>query len=352
MSVYKPPKSPYFHYDFTWQSHRFYGSTGCKTRREALAYEARKRNEAVSPTANGREPLTLDEGAGLYSEHAESLPSWPTAEYIIKALIKGLGGNRLLGEISQRDLQAYFAKRRAGRTNASVNREIDTARAIWRKAAKARFDVGDMPDWGALRLKVPRRDPRELSEDEEYALFGAMRGDTADACDFALKSGWRRGEVIGLRWADCDLQARQATTRIKGGDTVKRPLTATLIALIANQPRVGPFVFTYVCKKTRLKRRAGERYPMTATVLRSAMKAAKAGAEIENFRFHDFRHTRGTRIVRNTGSLAAAQRALAHRSIKTTLRYAHVLDDDVRNALDASESRTITEPTSAKKGKA
>jgi integrase len=344
MSVYKPKGSPYFHYDFVWKGRRFYGSTGCKSKREAVAYESRQRQDAVLPPQD-RSPLTVDEACGLYAEHAERLPSWPTARYMIQALISGLQGNRLLAEISQRDLQVYFAKRRHGRSNATVNREIDNARAIWLKAATARFDVGEMPNWNALKLKVPRKDPRELGEDEEIELFAALRRDVADACDFALKSGWRRGEVIRLRWADCDFKARQATTRIKGGDEVKRPLTATLLALIANQPRVGPFVFTYVCQKTRLKRRAGERYPLTATVLRSAMKAAKATAQIEGFRFHDFRHTRGTRIVRNTGSLAAAQAALAHKSIKTTLRYAHVLDEDVRNALDASESRAIPEAT-------
>lgn len=351
MSCYKPKGSPYFHFDFVWKGRRFYGSTGCKSKREAVAYEARQRQEAVLP-AKGLPPVTVDEGCGLYAEHAERLPSWPTARYMTQALIKGLQANRLLAEIGQRDLQIFFAKRRHGRSNATVNREIDNARAIWRRAAKARFDVGEMPDWNALKLKVPRKDPRELGEDEEINLFAALRRDVADACDFALKSGWRRGEVIGLRWADCDLRARQATTRIKGGDEVKRPLTATLLALIANQPRIGPFVFTYLCRKTRLKRRAGERYPLTPTVLRSAMKAAKADAEIVGFRFHDFRHTRGTRIVRNTGSLAAAKAALAHRSINTTLRYAHVLDEDVRNALDASESRTIPETTQHTKRKA
>jgi integrase len=233
-----------------------------------------------------------------------------------------------------------------------VNRELDNTRAIWRKAMKARFDVGEMPDWLALRLKVPKQDPRELREDEEADLFEALRVDTMDACDFALKSGWRRGEVIGLRWSDVDLKARQAKTKIKGGDIINRPLTATLLALIANQPRVGPFVFTYVCQKTRQKRRKGDRYPMSATVLRKALDAAKTAAKIENFRFHDFRHTRGTRIVRATGSLAAAKAALAHKSISTTLRYAHVLDEDVRNALDASESRSIPEVPNSEAKKA
>jgi integrase len=314
MSVYKPKGSPYFHFDFVWKGRRFHGSTGCRSRREALAYEGRQRNDAVNPKVD-KPPITLDEACGLYEEHADRLPSWATALYMLNALIKGLGGNRLLAEISQRELQSYVAKRRSGRSNATVNREIDTTRAVWRRAMKARFDVGEMPDWNALKLKVSERAPRELQDEEEAGLFAALRADVADACDFALKSGWRRKEVIGLRWSDCHFQARQAVTLIKGGDEIKRPLTPALLALIANQPLVGPFVFTYVCRKTRLKRRAGERYPLTATVLRDAMKAAKATAHIENFRFHDFRHTRGTRIVRATGSLAAAKAALAHKCL-------------------------------------
>ncbi len=90
---------------------------------------------------------------------------------------------------------------------------------------------------------------------------------------------------------------------------------------------------------------------MTAQVLRKPWAAAKKAAEIDGFRFHDLRHTRGTRILRATGNLKAAQRALAHRSIKTTLRYAHATDDDVRNALDASESRPIPDLTKAKSQK-
>lgn len=249
----------------------------------------------------------------------------------------------MLSEITQRALDQHFAKRRHGRSNATVNREIDNARAVWRTASKARFDVGEMPDWGTLRLKVPKTVRPELTHTQEPELFGGIRADLIDVCDFALKSGWRKGEVMGLRWSDCDLGNGHAVTRIKGGDTICRPLTPMLIALIANQPKVGPFVFTYVCQKTRLKRMKGERYPMTKTVLRGPWEAARKAVGLSGFRFHDLRHTRGTRIVRQTGSLAAVKEALKHADIKTTLRYAHVLDDDVRRALDASESRTIPE---------
>lgn len=76
---------------------------------------------------------------------------------------------------------------------------------------------------------------------------------------------------------------------------------------------------------------------MTETVIRRPWSAALAKAEVTDFRFHDLRHTRGTRILRATGNLAAVKEALKHRSIKTTLRYAHASDDDIREALDASD---------------
>ena len=364
MSVYKPKKSPYFHFDFIWKGRRFHGSTGCKTKRDALKHEEIERAKARNG-GNLRPPITLDEACGLYQDKVEELPSWRDSERIMKALIAGLGGAHLLSEISQRDLLALVAKRRNGRANASVNREIEVWRAIWRWASKARFDVGEMPDWGVLMLKVVRTDPRELSAAEEVALFGEIRRDLFDFCQFALKTGWRLSEVIGLRWTDLDMANATAVTRIKGGDIVKRPLTQEMVIIIANQPRVDliPNVFTYVAVQTRSSyvdktghkrpvRLKGHRYPMSESVLSKPWKAAKLAAGIENFRFHDLRHTRGTRILRATGNLAAAKEALKHRSIKTTLRYAHATDDDVRNALDASESRTIPEQAETRLKKA
>ena len=71
-------------------------------------------------------------------------------------------------------------------------------RAAWRRSEKARFDVGEMPDWKALRLKVTEKPPRELSADEETALFDELREGLLDVVDFALKAGWRHQEVIAL----------------------------------------------------------------------------------------------------------------------------------------------------------
>ena len=355
MSVYKPKGKPHYHYDFQHKGRRYHGSTGCSTKRLAEEFERRERHKAALPQQQ-RPPISVNEAGGLYQEHAEHLPSWKTIRYMIAALVEGLGQGSLLSEISQRDLQIYFAKRRDGRSNASVNREIENARALWRHADDTKYDIGEMPNWGKLFLKVARKPPRELEINEEKKLFLAIRNDVSDAIDFLLKSGWRRGEVLGLRWSDVNLPRKQAATKIKGGDVVIRPLTTTLVEIIARQPQADDdegkeFVFTYVCQKSRGNRRAGKRYPLTPTALRKPFEKAKADAGVDNFRVHDLRHTRGTRIVRATGSLAAAKEALKHRRIETTLRYAHVLDEDVRNALDASESRHSPDQKNKRKRK-
>lgn len=353
MTIYKPKGKPHFHYDFQFRGRRYYGSTGCDTKRAAEAFERRERQRAALPDLQ-RPPITLDQAASLYQDHAELLPSWPTIRYLLTALVEGIGPKRLLSEITQRELQIYFARRRDGRSNASVNREVENARSLWRRAQRTKYDIGEMPDWAQLLLKVPRTPPRELDVADEKKLFLAMRNDVSGAVDFLLKSGWRRGEVLGLRWEDVNIPRKQATTRIKGGDVVTRPLTTALVEIIARQPQADepearPFVFTYICQKSRGSRRKGKRYPLTPTALRKPFAAAREAAGIDTFRIHDLRHTRGTRIVRATGSLAAAKEALKHRRIETTLRYAHVLDDDVRNALEASESRHS--PDQNEKGK-
>jgi integrase len=348
VTVYKPKGKPNYHFDFVLAGRRYHGSTGCASKTAAKQVEQREREKAALP-ARTKPPITVDEAAGIYQDKVETLPSWPTIRPILAALVKGLGKSRLLSEITPRDLQVHFSRRRKGRANSSVNREIENARAMWRHADTSKYDVGDMPDWKSMMLKVPRVSPRELDATaEEEKLFQHLRADLHDAVRFLLLSGWRRNEVLGLRWSDVKFPTKTAITKIKGGDVVTRPLTTALVEILARQPQAGPFVFTYVCQQSRDKRRKGARYPLTPTALRKPWAAALSAAGIDDLRLHDLRHTRGTRIVRATGSLAAAKEALKHRSLSTTLRYAHVLDEDVRNALEASESRHSPDQTTPK----
>lgn len=361
MSLYRSKKSPFWQYDIQWQGTRIYGSTGCRTKADAKVVESRKRQELVLGLTAKKPPITVDDGAGLYASRIEEKPGYRTSRPILAAMVAGLGAARLLSEITQADLMKLVARRRDGRANSSVNREIEDWRACWRWAGRNKFDIGEMPDWSALMLPVDGRDPREATVDEEARLFAALREDLRPFVLFALRSGWRMAEVLKLCWADIDLEARQASTRIKGGRTIRRPLSREMLAIISSQPKVAPQVFTYVAqasrtthtdKKGRLRvaRRKGERYPLSVGGWRKEWKAALKRAKIANLRFHDLRHTLATRMLRATGNLHATKEALKHRSIKTTLRYAHVLDSDIRDAYEVTDARNSPGAKSMKVG--
>jgi integrase len=93
-------------------------------------------------------------------------------------------------------------------------------------------------------------------------------------------------------------------------------------------------VFTYVAACTRDGRVKGRRYPITKNGLDTCWRRIRAVAEIADFRFHDFRHDFATKALRKTGNLKLVQKALNHADLKTTGRYAHVLDEDIRAELD------------------
>lgn len=343
MSVYKPQNSTIFLYDFQHRGRRFHGSTGQKTKRAAERIEAQKRAEAALDIKR-KPPITLDEAAGLYETKLRKEERWSrSTESWLDGLVNALGHNKFMADIDHTEIGKHFRARAALVSGASVNREIDVARALWRATDRAKYDAGELPDWASMRYAVKDHDPRELQFAEEDRLLDAVREDYHPFVKFALLAGWRVAEVRTLLWSDLDFPAKVAWRTVKGGHRIKRPLTTEMIVLIASQQQACAQVFTYVCQQSREKRRKGERYPISKDGWRKVWGEALSAAKISDFRFHDLRHTRGTRILRQTGNLAAAQKALAHKNIKTTLRYAHAFDEDVRKALEVSESRTITE---------
>jgi integrase len=103
-----------------------------------------------------------------------------------------------------------------------------------------------------------------------------------------------------------------------------------------------------VCERNRHDRHhgilhnKGDRYPFTKNGWRKAWQRALAAAGIEDFRFHDLRHTAATRMLRKSGNLQLVQKLLAHEDISTTLRYAKSDLADVRAAMIKAESDTGT----------
>jgi integrase len=71
----------------------------------------------------------------------------------------------------------------------------------------------------------------------------------------------------------------------------------------------------------------------------SGINCLELASAILDFRFHDKRHDFATKLLRESRNLKLVQKALNHRNIKTTLKYAHVLDDEIADAIEAMQEK-------------
>jgi len=358
MSVYKPKNSPFYHYDFEWRGHRFFGSTKQTNRREAEAIERAERERAKQRSAQSKAASTslqLDDVAGRYwtekgQHHAGADNTWRD----VARLVDYFGATKLLTEINDDGVARLVAWRRGHRvirskkskptdcpliSNATVNRStIEPLKKLFTRAKTAwgvKFD--HEPNWRAHVLPEPQERVRELVGDEGERLETATRADYEPFFTFARASGLRLRECL-LRWPEVNWSTQRIQKLGKGGKLVTVPITATIRSILwPLQGHDAEHVFTYIAMRTRGGRVKGHRYPLTYSGVKIAWRRLRKRAGVTGFRFHDFRHDLATKLLRKTGNLKLVQRALNHADLKTTLRYAHVQDEEVAAALEQEQ---------------
>lgn len=143
--------------------------------------------------------------------------------------------------------------------------------------------------------------------------------------DVALHTGLRRSEMYGLDWADVDLGRRFVRVR-RGKNGECRYARLNAVALRAF---------------TKLQESGDEAGPVFRGRSGDALKSARHWFEdalkeagIEDFRWHDLRHTFASRLAMAGASIRAIQEALGHKSIAMTVRYSHLSPDFIQDAVD------------------
>jgi integrase len=350
MSVYRPANRPHYLYDFQLQGARFSGSTGAASERDAKRIEKERRAEAkkelaLTAAAKGA-PWTFGRAATVYFEEVLRGSLNPSTKCIMVWLQTEVGmGTRLV------DINTAFVKRLtlqrardAGKkpgsvvTNATINRTVtEPLRRIMRHAATVHEQPVGKVEWRQVLLKEASERIRELKDAEEDRLFATLRCDYHPIVRFCLLTGLRLAEACGLRWSDVDFGNRHFQITGKGGKLASVPLSPSAREVIwPLQGRHPERVFTYAC------RRSGEMCPITYEGLKVTFRRTIRRAGISDFRFHDLRHTAGTRILRATGNLRSVQAILRHEDIATTTRYAHVQQADLLEAMEAAATRSVT----------
>ena len=186
-------------------------------------------------------------------------------------------------------------------------------------------------------LPEPEERVRELHDDEAAAFDDAMRADYEPFFDFVRASGLRQKECVTLKWSEVNFGTKQIVRIGKGDKRVVFPIADSIREILFPLQGQHPeFVFTYVAVygNKRLGIVRGQRYRLTLSGTKSRWQRMRAKAGVKDFRFHDYRHDFGTKLLRDCGNLELVQKAMNHTDIKSTLRYAHVNDKEIAAAVE------------------
>ena len=145
---------------------------------------------------------------------------------------------------------------------------------------------------------------------------------------FALNTGMRQGEILSLRWPSVDLFRRALVVeRSKNGEKRTVPLNEAVMELLKEKSRVRSLT-------TDLVFHSGAHTAIDLGNLRRAFGVAIKKARIEDFHFHDLRHTFATRLVQAGVDVYKVQRLLGHKTPTMTQRYAHHSTESLRDGVE------------------
>ena len=255
-------------------------STGTEDRQEAEAVLAKLKAEAFKEAHLGVRPRHhWQEAVVRYLALKAHLRSAKDVRRTFRKLDPYLG-NLHLDEISGDVIwNVIQGERKKGNMPATVNRYLCVLRALLRMARDEWQWIVSFPKIRMLAGEVER--DRWLTREDADKLLSVCPSHLQALARFALATGCRAGEIKGLEWDRVDLERRTAwLNQTKNGTPRGVPLNADAVAVLEQERgKHGRFCFTY--------RGQPIRWEMTNNAWHTALR--KAG--IEDFRFHDLRHT-------------------------------------------------------------
>lgn len=277
-------------------------------------------------------------------EHPEEYRDQKNPPRRIRDIRKAFWGREAAG-VTAPEIEEWLGSVQEDRelANATINKLRGTFSMLYQHGRRrALIDVNPAGD-------VPLKDTgngveRFMSLEEERRLRKVIAGNIA-ACDpekhpelrkqaihrmiefdVSIRSGMRRSEQFNLRWSDVDFDRKVMRLRVtKNG----KPRNAFII----DDVRKSLLTLRDLDVHRRQGKATGDDLVFAKSDNKKWWAAALKDAEIENYRWHDNRHTFCSRLVQAGVHLKVVQEAAGHASIASTMRYAHFAPSQVVDAM-------------------
>lgn len=217
---------------------------------------------------------------------------------------------------------------------ATVNRYMAALSHVFTVAVREWGWMDDSPIRKIGKLKEPRGRTRFLTESECTSLLNETRQMEDKALYtvivLALSTGARKGEILGLRWDDIDFKRQKLTfQQTKNGES-------RAVALVGKPHEV---LSEWRHQRSNNSSLVFPSLNDTPVRIDRAFSELMVKMGIENFRFHDLRHTAASHFAMNGASLAEIAEILGHKTLQMVKRYAHMCDSHTSKVIERMNAK-------------
>jgi integrase len=242
-------------------------------------------------------------------------------------------GDLMLSQVTRDEIERIGQRKVDESSPANANRYLALIRSILRRARDDWEWVDRIPK---VRLhREAKRRVRWITRDEAAKLLDALPLHLREMAQFSLATGLRQHNVSFLRWDQIDLGRKVAwihADEAKEGKAIAVPLNEDAVSVLRRRLEKHPdYVFTY----------AGQPVERCTT---KAWKRACERAGIEDFRWHDLRHTWASWHVQSGTSLQELMELGGWSTYEMVMRYAHLAADHLRTAACRIDGTLASQP--------
>lgn len=223
------------------------------------------------------------------------------------------------------------------RSQSTANRYIAALSGAFSMAVKEWGWLKENPVSNITRFKEGKPRERFLTKEEIEKLLAICKQSKSPhlypVTLFALCTGARRGEILGLKWQDVDFDRRTATFRdTKNGEHRSIPLSDSLAECLLNERAKRNILSEYVFPSVDGKR-PGD--------IRAAWENAIKEADLSSICFHSLRHTVASHLTMGGASTLEVGAILGHKTLAMVKRYSHLSVSATAKVLDRMNEEVL-----------
>ena len=311
--IYQRERSPYWYYDVVDAAGvRRRRSTGTEDKVKAQEVADRMRAQTWDIRAGRTPDYTFKEAVARWMDERGHKKSIADDEQMLGWWAAKVGGV-LLTKLTRDLLMAHLNERKAATSPQRANRYLSVIRAVLRLSAR---------EWGWLKaapilsqFPEPKGRVRWLKESEVVLLLASLPEHQRIVMMFALATGMRQANILKLRWDMVDMEQRIAWVKadhMKNGRAFGVALNDDAMWVLRSQMgKSKTHVFTY---------RGNSIAQINTETWRNALKVCG----IEDFRWHDLRHTWASRLRQQGVPLDVLQQLGGWEKPDMVMRYGHL----------------------------